>query len=166
MHLVPVLCHDILCSDIQYFCTPNLMSSSCFLWLNWTRTFLTQSTMNEISRLSEERAQVKVFTVWCFYSVILYVGVFVETWPGVNVLGAVCSVHHVCYSQTHQQGFTLSCGPVNDTRDDTRSAARGQLCEHTFANTLVTQMYRFYICWPNAGLVCTIRSPYCSGTLK
>lgn len=94
-----------------------------FLLLRWTRTFPTQSTVNEISRLSEEWAQVKIFTVWCFYSVILYVGAFVETWPSVNVPGAVCSVHHVRYSQIHQQGFMLSCGPENDTRDDTRSVA-------------------------------------------
>lgn len=55
--------------------------------------------MNKISRLTEERAQVKIFTVWCFYSVIQYAGVCVETWPGVNVLGAICSIHHVCYFQ-------------------------------------------------------------------
>lgn len=57
--------------------------------------------MNEIRRLSEEQAQVKVFTVWCFYSMILYVDVFVEMWPGVNVLGAICSIHDMCYSQIH-----------------------------------------------------------------
>lgn len=90
----------ILCCDIQYY-SPNLMCFYCFLWLKRTRTFLTQSTVNEISRLSEEWAQVKIFTVSCFYSMILYVGVFVETWPSVDVLGAICSIHHVCYSQIH-----------------------------------------------------------------
>lgn len=55
--------------------------------------------MNEISRLSEERAQVKIFTVWCFDSVILYVGIFVEMWPGVDVLGSICSIHYMRYSQ-------------------------------------------------------------------
>lgn len=56
--------------------------------------------MNEIGRLGEERAQVKLFTVCCFDSMIQYVGVFVEAWPGVNVLGAICGIHHMCYSQT------------------------------------------------------------------
>lgn len=64
-------------------------------------TFLTQSIMNEISCPTEEWAQVKVFAIWCFDSMILYVNVFVEIWPGVNVLGAICSIHHMCYSQFH-----------------------------------------------------------------
>lgn len=55
--------------------------------------------MNEISRLSEEWAQVKIFTVWCFDSMILYVCIFVEMWPGVDVLGSICGIHYMCYSQ-------------------------------------------------------------------
>ena len=70
-----------------------------FAQMDSNGTFLTQSAMNEISRRAEEWAQVEIFTVCCLHSVILYVGVFVETWPSVNMLGAICSIHHMCYSQ-------------------------------------------------------------------
>lgn len=66
-----------------------------------THTFLTQSTVNKISRLSEEWVQIKIFTVCCFYSMIEYADVFVERWPSVNMLGAMCGVHYVCDSQLH-----------------------------------------------------------------
>lgn len=81
--------------------TPHVMCKSVSCGSNGRPTSLTQSSMNEISRLCEEWAQVKIFTVCCFHSMILYVGVFVETWPRVNVLGAICSIHHVCNSQIH-----------------------------------------------------------------
>lgn len=57
--------------------------------------------MDEIRRLSEEWAQVKLFAVGCFYPMIPYAGVFVEKWPGVNVQGAICSIHHMRDSQIH-----------------------------------------------------------------
>lgn len=175
-HLVSFLYHSVLCDAVQYYYTPGPACAFCFLRLKRVRTFLTQSAMNEISRLGEERAQVEILAVWCLDPMILYVGVFVEPWPGVNVLGAICSIHHMCYPQIRQQGFALSRRPVNDTRGDARNAVDSshQLCEHVCENaSLVTQTYGFHIypiSWPNRGLVCgdsfSIGSAYCSGALK